>query len=140
MIYDVLIVGGGAAGLFAAANLRGKSIAILEKNATAGKKIVASGGGRCNITNRHISAKNYVGDHGFISNILKNLEFNDVLKFFNELKFSEQKQSQFFCDSGARDVLSVLLKRARQSGAEIFYGMQVVAVSQSQNLNEILKF
>ena len=46
MIYDVLIVGGGAAGLFAAANLRGKSIAILEKNATAGKKIVASGGGR----------------------------------------------------------------------------------------------
>jgi len=139
VIYDVLIVGGGAAGLFAAANLRGKSIAILEKNATAGKKIVASGGGRCNITNRHISAKNYVGDHGFISNILKNLEFNDVLKFFNELKFSEQKQSQFFCDSGARDVLSVLLKRARQSGAEIFYGMQVVAVSQSQNLNEIFK-
>ena len=143
MIYDILIIGGGAAGLFAAANLRGKSVAILEKNATVGKKIIASGGGRCNITNRHISAKNYVGDHEFISNILKNLKFNDVLKFFNELKFSEQKQSQFFCDSGSRDVLGVLLKRARQSGAEIFYGAEAVAVAkiknESQNLSKIFE-
>nr|WP_211437097.1 aminoacetone oxidase family FAD-binding enzyme [Campylobacter curvus] len=134
-----MIVGGGAAGLFTAANLRGKSIAILEKNATAGKKIVASGGGRCNITNRHISAKNYVGDHEFISNILKNLKFNDVLKFFNELKFSEQNQSQFFCDSGSRDVLGVLLRRTRQSGTEIIYDAEVIAVVQSQNFSEIFE-
>ena len=55
-IYDVLIIGAGAAGLFLAANLHGKSVALLEKNTTPGKKILASGGGRCNVTNRRIAA------------------------------------------------------------------------------------
>ena len=119
-IYDVLIIGAGATGLFLAANLRGKSVAILEKNATPGKKILASGGGRCNVTNRRIDASNYLGNADFVTNILKNLDFKDVLKFFGELKFNEQKQSQFFCESGAKDVLGVLLKLARQSGAQIF--------------------
>ncbi|WP_315508446.1 NAD(P)/FAD-dependent oxidoreductase [Campylobacter showae] len=124
-IYDVLIIGAGAAGLFLAANLRGKSVALLEKNATPGKKILASGGGRCNVTNRRIDASNYLGDADFVKNILKNLDFKDVLKFFGELKFNEQKQNQFFCESGAKDVLGVLLKRARQSGAQIFCGVCV---------------
>ena len=124
-IYDVLIIGAGAAGLFLAANLRGKSVAILEKNATPGKKILASGGGRCNVTNRRIDASNYLGDANFVTNILKNLDFKDVLNFFGELKFNEQKQNQFFCESGAKDVLGVLLKRARQSGTQIFCGVCV---------------
>ena len=124
-IYDVLIIGAGAAGLFLAANLRGKSVVLLEKNATPGKKILASGGGRCNVTNRRIDASNYLGDAVFVKNILKNLDFKDVLKFFGELKFNEQKQNQFFCESGAKDVLGVLLKRARQSGAQIFCGICV---------------
>ena len=124
-IYDVLIIGAGAAGLFLAANLRGKSVAVLEKNATPGKKILASGGGRCNVTNRRIDASNYLGDADFVKNILKNLDFKDVLNFFGELKFNEQKQNQFFCESGAKDVLGVLLKRARQSGAQIFCGVCV---------------
>ena len=124
-IYDVLIIGAGAAGLFLAANLRGKSVAVLEKNATPGKKILASGGGRCNVTNRRIDASNYLGDADFVKNILKNLDFKDVLNFFGELKFNEQKQNQFFCESGAKDVLGVLLRRARQSGAHIFCGVCV---------------
>lgn len=124
-IYDVLIIGAGAAGLFLAANLRGKSVALLEKNATPGKKILASGGGRCNVTNRRIDASNYLGDADFVKNILKNLDFKDVLNFLGELKFNEQKQNQFFCESGAKDVLGVLLGRARQSGAQIFCGVCV---------------
>lgn len=120
-----MIIGAGAAGLFLAANLRGKSVVLLEKNATPGKKILASGGGRCNVTNRRIDASNYLGDAVFVKNILKNLDFKDVLKFFGELKFNEQKQNQFFCESGAKDVLGVLLKRARQSGAQIFCGICV---------------
>lgn len=120
-----MIIGAGAAGLFLAANLRGKSVVLLEKNATPGKKILASGGGRCNVTNRRIDASNYLGDAVFVKNILKNIDFKDVLKFFGELKFNEQKQNQFFCESGAKDVLGVLLKRARQSGAQIFCGICV---------------
>ena len=147
-----MIIGAGAAGLFLAANLRGKNVALLEKNATPGKKILASGGGRCNVTNRRIDASNYLGDAGFVKNILKNLDFKDVLKFFGELKFNEQKQNQFFCESGAKDVLGVLLKRARQSGAQIFCGVcvksarkistdengQILDVSPVQNRDENL--
>ena len=151
-IYDVLIIGAGAAGLFLAANLRGQNVAVLEKNATPGKKILASGGGRCNVTNRRIDASNYLGDTNFVKNILKNLDFKDVLKFFGELKFNEQKQNQFFCESGAKDVLGVLLKRAGQSGAQIFCGVcvkgakkiladengQILDVSFAQNRDEDL--
>ena len=151
-IYDVLIIGAGAAGLFLAANLRGKSVAVLEKNATPGKKILASGGGRCNVTNRRIDASNYLGDANFVTNILKNLDFKDILKFFGELKFNEQKQNQFFCESGAKDVLGVLLRHAKQSRAQIFCGIcvkgareiftdengQILDISPAQNREENL--
>ncbi|MDO5046534.1 NAD(P)/FAD-dependent oxidoreductase [Campylobacter sp.] len=130
-IYDVLIIGAGASGLFLAANLQGKSVAILEKNSCAGKKILASGGGRCNITNRYISAQNYLADEEFIARTLLNLDFRDVLEFFSELKFEEIKQNQFFCKSSAKDVLAALLKEAR--GAQIFYNADVKSVSKNQN-------
>lgn len=135
MIYDVIIIGAGASGLFLGANLKGKKIAILEKNNSAGKKILASGGGRCNITNRFISAKNYIGEQKFIEQILKVLIPNQVLKFFSELKFSEQKQNQFFCDSGAKSVLSVLLKR---QNVDIFYNKEVLGAKKVDEIFEIL--
>jgi len=135
LIYDVIIIGAGASGLFLGANLKGKKIAILEKNNSAGKKILASGGGRCNITNRFISAKNYIGEQKFIEQILKVLIPNQVLKFFSELKFSEQKQNQFFCDSGAKSVLSVLLKR---QNVDIFYNKEVLGAKKVDEIFEIL--
>lgn len=130
MIYDVIIVGAGTSGLFLGANLKGKKVAILEKNNIAGKKILASGGGRCNITNRFISAKNYLGEQKFIEQILKVLTPDQVLKFF-----SEQKQNQFFCDSGAKSVLSVLLKR---QNADIFYNKEVLGTKKVDEIFEIL--
>ncbi|WP_103629030.1 NAD(P)/FAD-dependent oxidoreductase [Campylobacter concisus] len=135
MIYDIIIIGAGASGLFLGANLKGKKIAILEKNSSAGKKIQASGGGRCNITNRFISAKNYLGEQKFIEEILKVLTPDQVLNFFSELRFSEQKQNQFFCDSGAKSVLSVLLKR---QNADIFYNKEVLGAKKIDEIFEIL--
>ena len=134
MIYDVIIIGAGASGLFLGANLNGKKVAILEKNSSAGKKILASGGGRCNITNHFISAKNYLGEQKFIEQILKVLTPDQVLKFFSELKFSEEKQNQFFCDSGAKSVLSVLLKR---QNADIFYNKEVLGAKKIDEIFEI---
>ena len=135
MIYDVIIIGAGASGLFLGTNLKGKKVAILEKNSSAGKKILASGGGRCNITNRFISAKNYLGEQKFIEQILKVLTPDQVLNFFCELKFSEQKQNQFFCDSSAKSVLSVLLKR---QNADIFYNKEVLGAKKVDGIFEIL--
>ncbi|MGP1359754.1 NAD(P)/FAD-dependent oxidoreductase [Campylobacter sp.] len=135
MIYDVIIVGAGASGLFLGANLKGKKVAILEKNSSAGKKILASGGGRCNITNRFVSAKNYLCEQKIVEQILKVLTPDQILKFFSELKFSEQKQNQFFCDSGAKSVLNLLLKR---QNADIFYNKEVTSAKKVDEIFEIL--
>jgi len=95
LIYDVIIIGAGASGLFLGANLKGKKIAILEKNNSAGKKILASGGGRCNITNRFVSAKNYLGEQKFIEQILEVLTPDQVLIFFSILTFIINKLIYF---------------------------------------------
>lgn len=141
-IYDVLIIGAGASGLFLASNLRGLSFAILEKNGSAGKKIIASGGGRCNVTNRKISVENYhftsVAGANLVQSALNELKFSDVLKFFGKLKFSEQKNAQFFCDSGSKDVLGALLSQIQKT--RIFYGAEVVKTHKilpSSNLNGV---
>jgi predicted flavoprotein YhiN len=64
MDHDVIIIGGGAAGLFCAFNAgrRGKSVLVIEHNAEVGRKILISGGGRCNFTNREVRAENFVPD------------------------------------------------------------------------------
>ncbi|WP_169753029.1 NAD(P)/FAD-dependent oxidoreductase [Campylobacter mucosalis] len=135
MIYDILIIGGGASGLFLAANLKGKNVAILEKNSLAGKKILASGGGRCNITNRYINPKNYLADENFIKRALDDLSFKDVLDFFSQVKFKEQKNSQFFSDSSSKAVLNALLSKIR---AEIFYNTDVIKADKIGDIFEIL--
>ena len=111
-IYDVLIIGAGAAGLFLAANLRGKSVALLEKNATPGKKILASGGGRCNVTNRRIAASNYLGDVGsrtVLSVLLKKVEQSGAKIFCGMSVASVRKilageNSEILDDSFAQDI------------------------------------
>ncbi|CZE48946.1 NAD(P)/FAD-dependent oxidoreductase [Campylobacter geochelonis] len=132
--YKILIIGGGASGLFLAANLDKNlqnSTAILEKNAQFGKKILASGGGRCNITNRHISFKNYLGDVEFIKQSVSKLKFSDVLNFFSELKFSEQKDSQFFCADSSKAVLNSLLKKLKE--CDLYPNSEVLEVQKDKD-------
>lgn len=134
-IYDILIVGGGAAGLFLAANLHSKSIAILEKNANFGKKILASGGGRCNITNKFINSNKYLGDYKFIKNTTQNLSYKDVLSFFSELEFGEEKSNQFFCKSSSKDILNTLLKHLDH--CDKFNNCEVLSVIKKDQIFEI---
>ncbi|WP_349304184.1 aminoacetone oxidase family FAD-binding enzyme [Campylobacter sp. RM9328] len=134
-IYDVLIIGAGASGLFLAANLKAKNVAILEKNPSAGNKILISGGGRCNITNRHISEQNYLTDSKFIKKALNAFKFNDVLDFFKNIEFKEQKESQFFTKSSSKSVLNTLLQKIN---AKIFYNTEVINASKNGEIFEIL--
>ncbi|WP_322619339.1 MULTISPECIES: BaiN/RdsA family NAD(P)/FAD-dependent oxidoreductase [Campylobacter] len=134
-IYDVLIIGAGASGLFLAANLKAKNVAILEKNPSAGNKILISGGGRCNITNRHISEQNYLTDGKFIKKALNAFKFNDVLDFFKNIEFKEQKESQFFTKSSSKSVLNTLLQKIN---AKIFYNTEVINASKNGEIFEIL--
>ncbi len=88
-MYDLIIIGGGAAGLAAAVSARltnkNISIAVFEKNDRAGKKILATGNGRCNFTNEEINADCYFGDRAFISKVLESFNSDDALDFFKRL-------------------------------------------------------
>ena len=107
--FKTIIIGGGASGLFLAANL--KDAAVIEQNSSLGKKIIASGGGKCNVTNEFITSKNYLGDPKFISEILENLNYQEILDFFKPLKFHKIKNHQFFCKTNSREVLTHLTKK-----------------------------
>lgn len=109
-IYDYIIIGGGASGLFLAANLKSKNALLLEKNREFGKKILASGGGRCNLTNENISENFYVGERKFIKKVIKTLSYRELIGFFAPLNFKKEKNGQFFCQEKSGALLSRLLK------------------------------
>ncbi|HFD04866.1 MAG TPA: FAD-dependent oxidoreductase, partial [Firmicutes bacterium] len=89
MIYDVIIIGAGAAGLFTAANIRGGSVLLLEKNERAGIKLVISGGGKCNFTNMletNDMIEHYFDKKHFVKPAIFNFSPNDLIKYFNKKK------------------------------------------------------
>lgn len=88
MFHEIIVIGGGASGLTAAiaAKDSGKDTAILEASDRIGKKILITGNGRCNITNKYLSLKNYhSNNHYFFKNILNKFNYNDTVNFFNSL-------------------------------------------------------
>lgn len=100
-MFDVLILGGGASGLFLGSLLKNKKFLILEHNEDIGAKIKISGGGKCNITNKILSASNYKGNKKFIKEILKKFDNKDLLKWLkkNNLEVKEIKKNQYFFSS-----------------------------------------
>jgi len=83
--YDVIILGGGAAGLMCAAQLREKSdlkIAIIEGNPRVALKLKASGGGKCNLTNVEVNAGHYLGDEALVSHALEIFSKEKMLEYF----------------------------------------------------------
>jgi predicted Rossmann fold flavoprotein len=112
-IYDAIIVGAGAAGLYCAKILgeKGMKVLLLEQNDRPGKKILVSGGGRCNITNLEVSDRDYLSSNPhFSKSALKRFSSQTVLEEFQNagLTFHEKKKGQMFCDQKSAGVLRVL--------------------------------
>ena len=131
--YDAIIVGGGAAGLFCAltAGQRGKRIAVLEHNETAGQKIVISGGGRCNFTNVHTSADNYLSaNEDFCRSALARFSPGDFLSLVEKhgIAYHEKKLGQQFCNGSSGELLRMLLAECAEGGVEIKCGCRVESV------------
>ena len=99
-MYDIVIIGGGASGLFLGYLLKDNYL-ILEHNKDIGAKIKVSGGGKCNITNKVLSVNNYRGNSKFIKEIFKNFNNKDLLKWLkdNNLSVKELKKNQYFFSS-----------------------------------------
>lgn len=138
-MYSVLIIGAGASGLVSAIILarRGKRVAILEKNSKVGKKLLATGNGRCNITNRKITLdKFYSQNPKFIEKVLDGYSFYSIKEFFNSigLILTEEKEGKIFPISlQALSVVELLEYECKRLGVDIFCNSRVESVKKFKN-------
>ena len=115
MKYDAIIIGGGAAGLFCAieAGRRGRKTLVIEHNAQVGRKIIISGGGRCNFTNIGTKPENFISANPhFCKSALARYTPQDFVALVKKHKidFYEKKLGQLFCRESSRQVVEMLLK------------------------------
>ena len=106
--YDAIVLGGGAAGLMTAwqAGLRGKKVRVLERSNKVGRKILMSGGGRCNFTNLYVSEDNFIcSNPHFVKSALTRYTAWDFIGKVIEhgVPYHERDHGQLFCDNKAKD-------------------------------------
>ena len=134
MYYDVIIIGAGAAGLMCAATAaqRGRSVLLLDHANKAGKKILMSGGGRCNFTNYYADDSNYLSHNPhFCKSALSRYTQWDFIAQVDKhgIAYHEKKDGQLFCDHSAKDILNMLLDECTEAGALVQLNTAVEAVS-----------
>ena len=133
---DVLILGAGAAGLFCAAEAgkRGRRVAVLERAERAGKKILISGGGRCNFTNIHCTPENFLSanPHFARSALARFTPFDFIaLVEKHRISYHEKTLGQLFCDKSAEQITDLLESECRDSGVHIFLNENVREVTKT---------
>ena len=131
--YDVLIVGAGAAGLFCAmhAGRGGRRVLLLDHANRVGKKILISGGGRCNFTNLYTTAENFLSANPhFAKSALARYTPADFLELVEKrhIPWHEKTLGQLFCDRTARDIVSMLEEECAAAGVTILLNARVTKV------------
>ncbi|WP_312325817.1 NAD(P)/FAD-dependent oxidoreductase [Acinetobacter sp.] len=133
--YDVLVIGAGASGLMTAymAAQRGRKVVVVEKANKVGKKILMSGGGKCNFTNLEVESSNYISHnpHFVISALTRytNWDFIGLVCEYG-IAYEERKHGQLFTLNGAKDILSMLLAECDKTGlVDIKTSCEVKAVN-----------
>ena len=137
--YDIIIIGAGASGLMAAiqAATRGRRTLVIDHASSAGKKILLSGGGKCNITNRHISVADYFGeDNLFCKFALKNFPSTSVIQILQEAQIAteERDHGRIFCKKGANEIVAYLVRSAKRQGVYFLMNTTVSEVKHDKNL------
>jgi predicted Rossmann fold flavoprotein len=136
MKFDAIIIGAGAAGLFCAmeAGRRGRKVLVLEHNTQVGRKIIISGGGRCNFTNREVRAENFVSKNPhFCKSALARYTPQDFIELVkrHRIEFYEKKLGQLFCRESSRQIVEMLLSECRRAKVEIRTSCAVGNVSKN---------
>jgi len=132
--YDVIVLGGGAAGLMCAAvaGRRGRRVVVLEGSNKVGKKILMSGGGRCNFTNLHCEPENYISANpNFCISALSRYTQWDFIALVEQygIAYHEKTLGQLFCDDSSKDILAMLEAECAQTGVDIKTSCQVGSVA-----------
>ena len=143
MVYDVVVIGGGAAGMMAGieAGKNGKRVVVLEHNKQVGNKILISGGGRCNFTNKNASAENYISSNpNFIHSAFSEYSAGDFIKLVEKygIEYYEKKLGQLFCRKSSREIINMLLEEADLSGVEIRTDFIVKDVVFEEDLYDVI--
>ena len=122
--YDVIILGAGASGLMCAftAAQQGRRVLVLERANKVGKKILMSGGGKCNFTNQYVDATNFISANPhFCKSALNRYSQWDFIAMIEryDIDYEERKHSQLFCKDSAKEILAMLLTECDVAGVEI---------------------
>lgn len=136
--FDVIIIGAGAAGLMCAAEAgkRQRKVLVLEQANKPGKKILMSGGGRCNFTNYHIHPDAYISHNPhFCKSALSRYtqwDFINLVKKYH-IPFHEKTLGQLFCDHKSQDILNILLDECKQASVEIRLNTKIEEIENNGN-------
>jgi predicted Rossmann fold flavoprotein len=140
--FDAIILGAGAAGLMCAieAGKRGRRVAILEHADRIGKKILISGGGRCNFTNIHCTPENFISANPhFAKSALARYTPDDFIALVKKhrITFHEKTLGQLFCDRSAQEIVTLLEEECRAANVQIFTSTKIKGVTHSDGFKII---
>src|SRR3989344_1341215 len=129
-IWDVIVIGGGSTGMMATGRAAecGASVALIEKNDTLGKKLLLTGGGRCNLTNAEFDTRKFIDNGKFLFSAFSQWSAKDTLNFFNTRGMAtkiENEQRVFPASDSAQSVWDVLEEYMREGGVTVISGSPV---------------
>jgi predicted Rossmann fold flavoprotein len=130
---DVVILGAGAAGMMCAieAGRRGRRVVLLDHAERVGKKILISGGGRCNFTNIHTRPENFLSENPhFAKSALARFTPADIIAMVERhgIRYHEKTLGQLFCDRSANDVITMLERECADAGVRLIVGTRILSV------------
>lgn len=135
---DILVIGGGAAGLMCAitAGQRGRKVIVLEGSNRIGKKILMSGGGRCNFTNLYCEPSNFLSHNPhFCKSALSRYTQHDFIALVEKhgIAYHEKTAGQLFCDVSSKEIVAMLQRECDDAGVDIVTQCDIRSVTQDKN-------
>lgn len=135
--HDVIIIGAGAAGLMCAATAgyRGRDVLVLDNAKQAGRKILISGGGRCNFTNQKVEPNNFIcSNTHFVKSALARYRSSDFIELVERhgIEYHERDHGQLFCNDSAKEIVTMLLTECEWAGAQIKLRTEISEISQNE--------
>ncbi|MBB1476994.1 NAD(P)/FAD-dependent oxidoreductase [Shewanella sp. SG41-3] len=134
--HDVIIIGAGAAGLMCAATAgyRGRDVLVLDNAKQAGKKILISGGGRCNFTNQKVEPHQFICDNPhFVKSALARYRSSDFIDLVERhgIEYHERDHGQLFCNDSAKDIVTMLMTECEWAGVKVQLRTEILSVNKT---------
>lgn len=141
---DVLIIGAGAAGLMCAASAgyRGRSVTVIDMGKKSGRKILISGGGRCNFTNQNTLPSNYICQNPhFVKSALSRYSADDFIELVERhgVNYHHKALGQLFCDNSAQDIVDMLLTECDWAGVALNLRTEVLSITKNDDQTYLVK-